>query len=351
MAFRALVKKIKPLDETSMKIARQRQDDLTKPPGSLGRLEAFSVRLAGIKKIKIPKEIGKKVVILCAADHGVVEEGVSAYPQEVTAQMLFNFISGKAAINVLARHIGAELVLCDVGVKKLIQDPTIISRRIRSGTANIAKGPAMSRKEAVSSIEVGIKIAEEAIGKGAGIIATGDMGIGNTTPSTAVISVLTQTPPAQITGKGTGIDLQRWGKKVKVIEKAIEVNRPDRSDPVDVLSKVGGLEIGALTGVVLACAANRVPVVIDGLISTAAALLATEISPLAKEYLFPSHLSEEPGHEVALKKLGLEPYLLLKMRLGEGTGAVLGIFIIEAALKVLNEMATFEEAGVSRSSQ
>jgi len=331
-----------------MKKAAERQADLTKPPGSLGYLEDFSVRLAGIKG-EIPQDIGKKVVVLCAADHGVVEEGVSAYPQEVTTQMLFNFISGKAAINVLARQIKAEVVLVDVGVKETVSHSAVINRKVRAGTANIAKGPAMSRKEALSSIEAGFEVAENAIKKGAEIVATGDMGIGNTTPSAAIVSVLTQTPPEKITGRGTGIDSEKWSKKVKVIEKAIKVNQPHPDDPIDVLSKIGGLEIGALTGVILACAANRVPVVIDGLISTASALLALGISPFVRDYLFPSHLSEEPGHLVALKKLGLEPYLLLKMRLGEGTGAVLGIFILEAALKILNEMATFEEAGVSRS--
>lgn len=341
------LRKIKPLDESSMKKAQKRQANLTKPPGSLGYLEQISIRLAGIKG-KIPTSVGKKVVILCAADHGVVEEGVSAYPQEVTSQMLLNFVAGKAAINVLARQVGAEVLLVDVGVKNQVKEPSIISSRVKAGTDNIAKGPAMSRQEAIKSIEAGMEVAERAIKNGAGIIATGDMGIGNTTPSTAIISVLTETPPHLITGQGTGLNHQNREKKKRVIEKAIEVNRPDKNDPIDVLAKVGGLEIGALTGVMLACAANRIPAVVDGLISSAAALLAVKMAPLAREYLFPSHLSEEPGHQTALKKLGLEPYLLLKMRLGEGTGAVLGVFIIEAALRILNEMATFEEAGVSR---
>lgn len=340
-------KKISPLNEEAIRKASERQSNLTKPPGSLGFLEDCSIRLAGIKG-EIPVEIGKKMVILCAGDHGVVEEGISAYPQEVTAQMLLNFISGKAAINVLAKHVGAEVLLVNAGVKEQIKHPAVTNRPIKPGTENIVKGPAMSQQEAVKSIELGIEMTEEAINKGAGIIATGDMGIGNTTPSTAIVSVLTETPSSLITGKGTGLDDSSLKRKAEVIEKAIEVNQPDRGNPIDVLAKVGGFEIGALTGVILASAANRVPVVIDGLISTAAALLAVEIAPLASAYLFPSHLSEEPGHQAALKKLRLEPYLLLKMRLGEGTGAVLGVFIIEASLKILNQMATFEEAGVSR---
>ncbi len=347
MPLDEIVEKIKPLSEELMTKARERQNNLIKPPGSLGLLENFSIRLAGIKG-EIPAEIGKKLVILCAGDHGVVEEGVSAYPQKVTAQMLKNFVSGKAAINVLARQVGAEVLVVNAGVKEKIKHPIIIDRPVKSGAGNIVKGPAMSRQEAIRAIEIGIEVAEEAIKNGAGIIATGDMGIGNTTPSTAIISVLTETPPNLITGRGAGLDDSRLKKKAEVIKKAIEVNQPNKNDPIDVLAKIGGFEIGALTGVVLAAAAHRIPVVIDGLISTAATLLAVEIAPLACGYIFSSHLSEEPGHQIALKKLGLEPYLLLKMRLGEGTGAVLGAFIIEAALRIFNEMATFEEAGVSR---
>ncbi len=347
MLLEETIKKISPLNKQAMEIAIQRQANLTKPPGSLGLLENFSIRLAGIKG-EIPEKIRKKAVILCAGDHGVVEEGISAYPQEVTTQMLWNFISGKAAINVLARHIGAEVLLVNAGVKQQIKHPAVIDRPVKPGTGNIAKGPAMSRQEAIEAIELGIEVAERAIKKGAGILATGDMGIGNTTPSTAIISVLTEIQPGLITGRGTGLDDSGLKRKVEVIEKAIRINQPDKNDPIDVLAKIGGFEIGALAGVILAAAANRVPVVIDGLISTAAALLAVKITPLTRDYLFPSHLSEEPGHQIALKNLKLEPYLLLKMRLGEGTGAVLGIFIIESALKILREMATFEEAGVSR---
>ncbi len=342
-----VLSQIKPLDEKWMQIARERQKNLTKPPGSLGYLEEISIRLCGIKR-KIPKSLGKKVVILCAGDHGVAEEGVSAYPQEVTAQMLLNFASGGAAINVLSRHVGADVVLVDVGANEDVNHPAILSKKVKNGTLNFTKGEAMSREEAESAIKVGLEVAAEEIRKGAGIIATGDMGIGNTTASSALISFFTDFPVRSVVGKGTGIDNSAFEKKVQVIEKAIEVNKPSSDDPVDVLAKLGGLEIAALTGVMIAGAIHRVPVVIDGFISGAAALTAVKMAPQVKDYLFPSHLSEEPGHRLVLEELGLKPFLLLNMRLGEGTGAVLGMFIIEAAVKVLNEMATFEEAGVSR---
>lgn len=350
MSLKDKLEKITPLNAKAMEQARLRQDRLTKPAGSLGYLEELSIKISGIRG-EITSGLEKKVVILCAADHGIVEEGVSAYPQEVTAQMVLNFARGNAAITVLARYLGAEVVVVDVGVKEDIDHPAVVTRKIRKGTANFAKGPAMSRKEAEKVVEIGIELAELEVEKGAGIIATGDMGIGNTTTSSAVISALTELPPRSVAGKGTGIDQEVFERKVKVIEKALALHRPSSNQPLDVLAKVGGLEIGALAGVMIGGAINRVPVVIDGLISSAAALLAYKLCPQVKDYLLPSHLSQEPGHRLVLSELGLEPFIHLDMRLGEGTGAVLSFSLIEASLKLLNEMATFEEAGVSEKNE
>ena len=350
MKFGETVIEIKALDEAAMEAARARHDSLTKPPGSLGQLEEIAVRVCGIRE-EIPRGLGPGVVILCAADHGVTEEAVSAYPREVTVQMLANFAAGGAAINVLSRHVGAKVVLVDVGVAGDIDNPRILKRRVREGTANIARGPAMSLAEAEASIALGIDVVESEIDLGAGIIATGEMGIGNTTASSALIAALTGCPVPSVAGRGTGIDDRALENKVRVIEMALAVNRPSPGDPVGALAKVGGLEIGALAGVMLGGAARRVPVLIDGFISGAAALLASRIEPRVVGYLFPSHLSLEPGHRVVLDELGLEPILNLGMRLGEGTGAALAIPVIEASLKILNEMATFEEAGVSRESE
>ncbi len=350
MSLKKILKKIKPLDTEKMKLARLRQDSLTKPTKSLGYLEEISIKICGIKR-KIPSELGRKVVILCAADHGVVEEGVSAYPQDVTAQMLLNFAQGGAAINVLSKYLGAEVVVVDVGVKGEVSHPFILSKKIRNGTANFTKGPAMSRQEAEKAIEIGMELAQREVREGAGIIATGDMGIANTTASSALISALTGFSPHLVTGKGTGISHERFEQKVKVIEKALALNQPSPYKPIEALAKVGGLEIGALTGVILGGALMQVPVVIDGFISSAAALLAYKLCPLVKDYLLPSHLSQEPGHRIVLAKLGLKPFIHLDMCLGEGTGAVLAFPIIEASLKILNEMATFEKAGVARKNE
>lgn len=334
-------------DAAAGKAARERQDLLTKPPGSLGRLEAMSIRLCEITG-KCPPRLGEKVVIVCAADHGVTEEGVSPYPSAVTAQMLLNFAAGGAAINTLARAAGARVVLLDVGTLSPVGNPAIIDRRIRAGTANMARGPAMSRSEAVTCIQAGLETAVSEIESGAGMLAAGEMGIGNTTAASAVTAALTGLPPARLVGRGTGLDDHGVARKVEVVERALEVNRPDRSDPLDVLARVGGLEIGAMAGVMLACAGSGVPVVIDGFISTAAALLAERLCPGAQNVMFASHLSVEPGQEPALEALGLEPFLDLEMRLGEGTGAALAMTVLESAARVLVEMATFEEAGVSR---
>ena len=337
------------LDRNAMEDARRRQASLTKPPGSLGLLEEISVRLCGIKG-EMTADLGGKVIILCAADHGVVEEGVSAYPQEVTAQMLANFADRGAAINVLAGYAGARVVLVDIGTVGEGSLPGVVDRRIRAGTANIAQGPAMSRKEAERAVATGIELAGQEISGGAGMIATGDMGIGNTTPSSALVAAFTGLPAEAVVGRGTGLDDTALDAKTRVVEKALAANRPGSDDPVGALAGVGGLEIGAMAGVILGGVMERVPVVIDGFISGAAALLAERICPGAKNFMFASHLSEEPGHKAALDELSLEPFINLNMRLGEGTGAALAMPVIEVALKLLNEMATFDEAGVSRES-
>lgn len=327
--------------------AQKRLDNLTKPPGSLGRLEEFARRLVAITENKNPV-LDKKVVFTFAGDHGITEEGVSAYPKEVTPQMVLNFIRGGAGINVLARHAGAEVVVVDIGVDYDFSGiDGLMHVKVVRGTANFAKGPAMTREDAVKCIETGITIAEKYVKQGYKIFGTGDMGIGNTTPSSAIAAVITGLPVATVTGKGTGISDASLTKKIKTIEKGIKLNSPDPGNGLDVLSKIGGAEIGGIAGLVLGAAANRIPVVIDGLISTAGALIAYVIEPRVKDYLFAAHNSVEIGHKAMLAKMGLQPILDLNLRLGEGTGAALAMLLIEAGLKIYSEMATFGEAGVS----
>jgi len=341
------IRAIGPLDAEAMAAARSRQDQLTKPRGSLGRLEELSVHLAGIRREAMP-HLTQKVIVTMAGDHGVVAEGVSAYPAEVTAQMVYNFLEGGAGISVLARHIGARVVVVDMGVFATLKaSPELVSKKIASGTANMAKGPAMSRDQAVQAICGGIDVVDEQVPKGLDIVGTGDMGIGNTTPSSAICAVMTGEPVKVVTGRGTGVDDAQLAHKAEVIQKSLAVNRPDDGDALDVLSKVGGFEIGGLAGVMLGAAARRVPVVIDGFISGAAALIATGLCPRLKDYLIASHVSVEPGHQAILRHMGLRPLLDLDLRLGEGTGAALGISLAEASVKLLAEMATFGEAGVS----
>ncbi|MCX8119073.1 MAG: nicotinate-nucleotide--dimethylbenzimidazole phosphoribosyltransferase [Desulfobacterota bacterium] len=341
------ISNIQPLDEKAMKEAEARQDNLTKPQGSLGQLESLSIQIAGIKGTPRPK-IEHKVIFTLAGDHGVTEEGVSAYPSEVTPQMVYNFLRGGAGINVLARHVGARVVVADLGVAAVLEKhPDLKDKKVAMGTKNMAKGPAMSRQEAVRSIGAGIELVEEELSKGVDILGTGDMGIGNTTPSSAITAAITGAEVRTVTGRGTGLDDKGWEKKVEVIEKALDINRPDPKDPIDVLSKVGGFEIGGIAGVILAGARYKIPVVIDGFISGAAALIAAGLAPQVKPYLIASHQSVEQGHRIVLEHLGLKPLLNLDLRLGEGTGAALGISLVEASLKILNEMATFAEAGVS----
>jgi len=339
------IKKIGSLDEDAMERARRRQSELTKPVGSLGVLEEISIKLAGIAGDPMPK-IKEKLIITMAGDHGVVEADVSAYPSEVTSQMVNNFLTGGAAINVLARHIGARIVVVDMGVAADINEPGLIVKKIGYGTRNMVKGAAMSREDAIKAIEAGITVFEEEYEKGIEIVGTGDMGIGNTTPSSAIIAAVVGCDPKLVTGRGTGIDDISLGKKINAIKKAIEINGPFE-DAIDLLSKLGGFEIAGITGVILSAASHRVPVVIDGFISGASAIVAGEIEPRSKNFIFASHKSVEIGHKVILDHLGLSPILNLNMRLGEGTGAALAMSIIEASSKILNEMKTFEEAGIS----
>ena len=337
---------IKPVDSTFLERAQKRLDNLTKPRGSLGRLEEFARRYVAITRNTTPV-IERKVIFTFAGDHGVADEGVSAYPKEVTRQMVYNFLNGGAGINVLARCVGAEVVVVDIGVDYDFEDMDgLVSKKVVRGTGNIRKGPAMTREQAIRCMEVGIELAQE-YAKPGYIFGTGEMGIANTTPSSAIVAVLSGKPVREVTGRGTGIDEDAFEHKVKVIEDAIRVNNPRADDPVDVLSKVGGAEIGGICGLVLGAVARGIPVVVDGFISTAGALLAMKMKPEVKDYLFASHNSVERGHSVMLNILRQKPFVDLEMRLGEGTGSALGIFLIEAGIRIYNEMATFKDAGVS----
>ncbi|MGD0278530.1 MAG: nicotinate-nucleotide--dimethylbenzimidazole phosphoribosyltransferase [Smithella sp.] len=339
---------IPPIDVCAAKQAQARQDNLTKPAKSLGRLEEISIQLAGMKSDPCPK-VDRKTVIIMAADHGVVLEGVSAFPAEVTPQMVLNFLHGGAAINVLARQAGADVTVVDIGVAADFDQslPGLLHRKVARGTRNMAKGPAMTREEAEQALTCGMDILAQVAEKGIDLIATGDMGIGNTTPSSAIVAVMTGLPVVKVTGRGTGIDDAGLARKVQIIEQAIALNKPDPHDALDVLCKVGGLEIAGLAGVMIAAASRRIPVVVDGFISTAAAMIAVGLVPDVRHYLFGSHQSVEIGHQAMHKYLGLSPLVNLNLRLGEGTGAVLAFHLIEAASRILREMATFAEAGVS----
>lgn len=337
------------LDEEAMAQIQVRLDSLTKPQGSLGQLEHLAKQLGGIQRTSKPK-IQKKAVLLMAGDHGVVEEGVSAFPQEVTPQMAYNIMNGGAAINVLSRQANAEVFLTDVGIAYPIEG-NINHKRVANGTQNMTKGPAMTRREALEALLVGAEVAEEKIREGYNLFATGELGIGNTTPSSAIVSILTNSAIEDVVGRGTGIDDAGVIRKRRAIEKAIEVNQPDQTDALDVLTKVGGLEIAAIAGSILQAAASHVPFVIDGFISTAGALIAAKLAPKSMAYMIPSHGSVEIGHRNALAGLGLDPILNLDMRLGEGTGAAITFYIVESALHILEEMATFADAGVSEKSE
>jgi len=410
--FKSIVEKIKDIDRKAEALAQARLDSLTKPQGSLGRLEELAKQIAAVTGILRP-DFSKKLIIVMAADHGVVEEGVSAYPKEVTPQMVHNFLSGGAAINVLSGHVGADVAVIDIGVaeelkgavnlsdlaeilsaakqkgkekiegepylykqelnknvldiisiinakdaknaesvkKQTQMDSILIDKKVAYGTSNMVKGAAMTEEQAVSAVEAGIEVAEEMISLGYGIIGTGDMGIGNTTASSAVASCICGVDAELVTGYGTGINETGYKKKVDVIRRALEINKPDAVNGMDVLAKVGGFEIGGIAGVILACASRKVPVVIDGFISGAAALIAEAVSPKCRDYMIASHCSVERGHKIVLEKLKLKPLFNFDMRLGEGTGAAIGISIAEAAVKILNQMATFDEAGVSKKNE
>ncbi len=346
MLLKKTINEIGELDRVAMEKAQGRLDSLIKPPGSLGVLEEIAVRLAGITGNPRP-EIREKAVIIMAGDHGVLEEGVSIAPQEVTVQMLPTFLTGVAGIGVLAKHAGARIVVVDVGVAVPVDYPGILCRKVKAGTGNIAAGPAMSRKEAVKALEVGIEVAREEIDRGADLLATGDMGIGNTTPSSAILAAFGGYTAEDVAGRGTLVNDQVMRLKIAAINRALELNRPDAEDGLDVLSKVGGLEIAGLAGVILGAAARRTPVLIDGFITTAAALVASKLAPRTRDYMIASHLSGEQGHRLMLEQLGLTPVVHLNMRLGEGTGAAVTMSLVEAATKILREMASFDEVAVS----
>ena len=337
------------VDSAAALAARQRWDRLTKPLGSLGRLEELGVRLAGITG-QVQPTIARKVIFTVAADHGVVEEGVSAYPQAVTAQMVLNFLRGGAGINVLARHVGAEVVV-DAGVAAADFEgqPGVVIRKIRRGTSNMAQEPAMSRAEAQQILQMGERLFEEMHRlKRIHLVGLGEMGIGNTTATAALTAVLTGSDVATVTGRGTGLTDEQLRRKIQVTEKVLQRHQPVAEHPLGSLACVGGFEIGFLAGIILEAARARVPIVLDGFITTAAALVAQGFCPGVRDYLIASHCSVEPGHRIQLEHLGLEPLLDLQLRLGEGTGAALAFSLIEASIKLVSEMATFEEAGVSK---
>jgi nicotinate-nucleotide--dimethylbenzimidazole phosphoribosyltransferase len=338
---------IQPLNQDVLAKANARLASQARPAGSLGLLEPVSARLAAIFGT-LDVRLDNKAIVTCAGDHGVTEEGVSLFPQEVTAQMVFNFVNQGASINVLAKHAGARVKVADLGVNFDFQpDLPIFHKKIGKGTANLAVVPAMSREDAVRSVEAGIEIVNELLAEGPlDILGTGDMGIGNTTPSSAVIAALSGIAAEKLTGRGTGIGDAALINKIRVIEKALELHQPDPKDPLDVLAKVGGFEIGGLAGLVIGAAAAGIPVVCDGLIATAGALIACERAPAARNYLFASHRSVEVGHRFMHEHLGVEPLLDLRLRLGEGTGAALAMELLDAATRVLCDIKTFEEVAI-----
>jgi len=337
---------VKP-DKSTYEKARERLRQQARPAGSLGILEEVGARLAGIFKT-LDVRLTKKVIVTCAGDHGICAEGVSLFPSEVTSQMVYNFVNSGASINVLARHANASVEVADLGVNhEFDPDLPIFHKKIAYGTKNFAEGPAMTREEAIQSMESGIEIVEALFQKEAvSILGTGDMGIGNTTPSTAIIAAFSGLPVSDLCGRGTGIDDNGLKRKISAIEKGLRNNRPDPEDPIDVLSKIGGFEIGGIAGLVLGAAARGIPVLCDGLISTAGALLACKLAPSALDYLFASHNSVEIGHGFMLKELNLEPLLDLKFRLGEGTGAALAMELMDAATRILIDIKTFEEVAI-----
>jgi nicotinate-nucleotide--dimethylbenzimidazole phosphoribosyltransferase len=348
------VEAVRPLDAAAMAAASAILDSLTKPPGSLGRLESIAIWFAGVTGDPRPT-LDRRSIVVAAADHGVTRQGVSAYPSEVTAQMVANFLGGGAAINVLAARVGASVTVLDVGVASDIPDTAssdaggarYVSRRVRAGTDDLSVGPAMARAEAVESIAIGLELVDGLRTEGVTLIGIGEMGIGNTTAASAVTAAITGAAPTTVTGFGTGIDDETRARKIAVVDAALAVNRPDPSDPVGVLATVGGLEIGALVGVILGAVGARIPIVLDGFITGSAALLANGLAPGIASRMLAAHRSLEPGHGVILERLGLDPLLDLGLRLGEGTGAALAFALIDAAVAIRDGMATFSSASIS----
>jgi nicotinate-nucleotide--dimethylbenzimidazole phosphoribosyltransferase len=348
--LKEILKQIQPVDTSRTNAVQAQLDNLTKPQGSLGRLEELAKKYCLITGRDKPM-IRNKIIFTFAGDHGVTEEGVSAFPKEVTPQMVLNFIRGGAAVNVLAKHVGARVIVVDMGVDHDFEPMEGLEiRKIRRGTRNMTKGPAMTRDEAERAVLAGIELVEK-YKEGLDLLGTGDMGIGNTTPSSAIVSVITGTDAGKVTGRGTGIDDRSLQNKVAIIKKAIAMNDPDPKDALDVLAKVGGYEIAGIAGLVLGAALHRIPVVVDGFISTAGALIAAELNPLVKGYMIAAHQSVEIGHRKMLEHLEQVPLLDLNLRLGEGTGAALGMSLVEAGVKILGEMATFVDAGVAEKSE
>ncbi|MCL4503573.1 MAG: nicotinate-nucleotide--dimethylbenzimidazole phosphoribosyltransferase [Deltaproteobacteria bacterium] len=342
-----IIAQIEPIDPVYLARAQERLDFLTKPQGSLGRLEELAARYVAIRQDLMPN-LQSKWVVVFAADHGVVAEGVSAFPQDVTFQMVHNFLQGGAGINVLARQAKARVEVVDIGVNHDFPEvPELIARKIAYGSRNMAQEPALTREEALKGLLVGVERAEAATAAGVDVVAAGDMGIGNSTPAAALSAVFTGRPVSVVTGRGTGIDDKVWQHKIAVINRAISLHQPDAKDPLGALAAVGGLEIAGIAGLILGCAAARRPLMLDGFIATAGALVATALAPAAGDYLIAAHRSVEPGHQTVLDFLKLKPLLNLNMRLGEGTGAALGMMLLEAGVRIYREMATFAEAGVS----
>lgn len=337
------LKSIRPQDENAVAEAKKRLDNLAKPIGSLGRLEEIAAKMAGITG-NVHNNISKKNIIVMCSDNGITEEGVSACPQSLTSLLTKNMARGIMGVSVLAAHANSEVSVVDIGVKDELKNNHIINKKVMYGTNNMAKGPAMAREQAVKAIETGIELVDELVEKGYNLFGTGELGIGNTATSAAVLSVLGGMDSDIVVGKGAGLTDEQHSNKKRAVKTAIENNRPDREDPVDVISKVGGLDIAGLCGCFLGAAKNRVPIVIDGFISSAAALCAFRLNPAVRDYMFPSHLSAEPGASIMMEELGLEPVLNMEMRLGEGSGCPLAFNIIEASLEIINKMGTFDDA-------
>jgi nicotinate-nucleotide--dimethylbenzimidazole phosphoribosyltransferase len=338
-----VIEEIKPLDTAAMQQTQSRLDSLLKPIGSLGKLEKIAVQLAGISG-RADRKLTKKCIVIMSADNGVWEEGVTTCPQEFTATQTINFTKGICGVNVLARQAGADLRIVDIGVKDPLDHPRIINRKIRPGTWNMAKGPAMTREEAVRGINVGVEMAAQLAQEGYQILGTGEMGAGNTSTSSAILMVFSGCDAAVAVGKGAGLTEPDYHNKQAVIKRALAINHPDPNDPVDVLAKVGGFDIAGLVGCYLGAAYYRIPIVIDGFIAAAAALLASKLNPLAREFMIPSHASAEPGYQLVMRQLQLAPLFNLEMRLGEGSGCPFTFGVIDAAIRIITEMATFETA-------